>query len=181
MSNLKATAEHKTVSFNWSTVDVLAVRPELTAEEANKVLDSVYKNHDASVGVNWQVLTTTADNLYPESGYGTVNAQTGCFKFNLATGDVCHLELRWSEITRAGFFLDRFDTRTPEHLKKVRRFDIAEYLTYYPNADAGGDAPYLDIGHWHERQEEGTGELVYQPPQRRAEPAADPDEHQPKP
>jgi len=50
----------KTITISWSTVDVLAKAEEmdvsLTEEQADEVLDMVERKHDASIGINWDVI-----------------------------------------------------------------------------------------------------------------------------
>lgn len=54
------------ISIVWHVDDVLEVAPKLTREEAMEVLESVRHNHDANIGVNWDVLTANAEYLFPE-------------------------------------------------------------------------------------------------------------------
>ncbi len=46
----------KTISIEWSTPDVLEVAPDLTEEEADRVLELAESHHDANEGINWIVL-----------------------------------------------------------------------------------------------------------------------------
>jgi hypothetical protein len=55
----------KQISIIWSTEDVLEVRPDLSEEQADNVLDSAERHHDANEGINWIVLETIADIMYP--------------------------------------------------------------------------------------------------------------------
>lgn len=55
------------VSIKWNVEDVLEVRPDLTEEQAFAVLRSVESNHDANIGINWDVLTCVAAELFPET------------------------------------------------------------------------------------------------------------------
>ena len=55
----------KSVNFTWYTDDVLAVAPHLTEEQAYEVLLEIRQNHDAEVGVNWDVIRETAYNFFP--------------------------------------------------------------------------------------------------------------------
>lgn len=56
----------KTISIIWSTEDVLGVRPDLTEEQADAVLDALEGNHDASVGINWDAIEAAADDMFPQ-------------------------------------------------------------------------------------------------------------------
>jgi hypothetical protein len=55
------------ISIIWSTEDVLIMRPDLTEEQAEDILFTMEKHHDAGIGINWYVLENTAALLYPES------------------------------------------------------------------------------------------------------------------
>lgn len=56
----------KNIRIVWSVEDVLAVRPELTAEQCSEVLNDLAHYHDSTVGINWDTIRTTADELFPE-------------------------------------------------------------------------------------------------------------------
>ena len=62
-------------TITWHIDDVLRLRPDLTKEQASNVL---YKacghNHDATTGVNWDVLDNIADWHYPKKD--TTKSQT---------------------------------------------------------------------------------------------------------
>jgi hypothetical protein len=58
----------ETIAIKWHIDDVLEIRPDLTADQCRKVLTNVKVCHDAAVGVNWDVLETVADILFPEGG-----------------------------------------------------------------------------------------------------------------
>jgi len=55
------------VAIIWSIEDVQSVRPDLTDEQAMEVLWSAERSHDATVGINWDVLTDYANTLFPET------------------------------------------------------------------------------------------------------------------
>lgn len=59
--------KNKSISIIWSVEDVLSVRPDLTEEQAWEVLTSIKNHHDATIGVNWDVLNITAALLYGEA------------------------------------------------------------------------------------------------------------------
>lgn len=52
------------ISIVWSIEDVQGVRPDLTDEQAAKVLEAVEARHDANIGINWDFIEATADSLY---------------------------------------------------------------------------------------------------------------------
>ena len=53
------------IQVSWSTDDVLSQRDDLTFEQAVKVLEALESNHDASVGINWDVINDTAEIMFP--------------------------------------------------------------------------------------------------------------------
>jgi hypothetical protein len=63
---MKKESNGMSISVTWHIADVLDVRPDLDSEQAFEVLRSVKKNHDANVGINWEVLSATAEVLYGE-------------------------------------------------------------------------------------------------------------------
>ena len=50
----------------WDIYDVHSIREDLTAEQCAEVLEAVGDNHDAEVGVNWDVISWYAEDLFPE-------------------------------------------------------------------------------------------------------------------
>jgi hypothetical protein len=56
------------ISISWSAADVREVRPDLTPDQCPEVLREVEDRHDASVGINWDIICKVADRLYPEPG-----------------------------------------------------------------------------------------------------------------
>ena len=54
------------IAVVWHIEDVLEVRPDLNRNQAWEVLCSVKRNHDANLGINWEVLATHAEMLYAE-------------------------------------------------------------------------------------------------------------------
>ena len=55
---------NQTITVIWHIEDVQMVRPDLDAEQAYEVLTAVKRNHDATIGINWDVLSTIADILF---------------------------------------------------------------------------------------------------------------------
>lgn len=51
----------KTIEIKWSTEDVLTQAEnldiKLTEEQADEILESLQDNHDATIGINWDVIT----------------------------------------------------------------------------------------------------------------------------
>jgi hypothetical protein len=53
------------IAIKWHIDDVLNIRPDLTNHQAGKVLKHLKDNHDASVGIYWDMIDIVADILYP--------------------------------------------------------------------------------------------------------------------
>ncbi len=49
----------------WHIDDVRQERPDLTKEQAWSVLQACEDRHDANIGINWEVIQTHADHLFP--------------------------------------------------------------------------------------------------------------------
>ena len=60
------TLEDDEIAIVWSVEDVLVVRPDLDEDQAYEVLVAAKNNHDANIGINWDVLGHHADWLFPE-------------------------------------------------------------------------------------------------------------------
>ena len=54
------------ISINWCIEDVKSIAEDLTDEECRKVLQLAKKNHDATIGINWEVLEMWADHVRSE-------------------------------------------------------------------------------------------------------------------
>jgi hypothetical protein len=52
------------IALIWSIEDVLELRPNLTLEQARKVLQKLERRHDAAYGINWDTLMFTADEMF---------------------------------------------------------------------------------------------------------------------
>ena len=50
-----------TISISWHIDDVLQCEPSLTKTQACEVLRLAEQNHDANVGINWDVISYWAD------------------------------------------------------------------------------------------------------------------------
>ena len=66
VNSLSSDRANKKISIEWHIDDVLDIRPDLDDRKAMNVLNMVMRKHDATVGVNWEVLDTWASILYPE-------------------------------------------------------------------------------------------------------------------
>jgi hypothetical protein len=60
-------APRRQIASIWSIEDVQEVRPDLTEEQAWEVLQQVERGHDATIGINWDVLSCHADQLDDEA------------------------------------------------------------------------------------------------------------------
>lgn len=58
--------EELSIAIVWHIDDVLEVRPDLSREQAFEVLKQAKENHDANIGINWDVLTDCAERLFAE-------------------------------------------------------------------------------------------------------------------
>lgn len=52
------------IGIVWSLDDVLSVRPGLSKEQASSVLMHLKKHHDATVGINWDVIEAACDDMF---------------------------------------------------------------------------------------------------------------------
>ena len=50
----------------WHKEDVGEVRPDLTDKQCVQVMRIIKERHDASVGVNWDVISDAANILFPK-------------------------------------------------------------------------------------------------------------------
>lgn len=66
MENLrkKLAADNK-IAIVWGVEDVQSVRPDLNDDDAMAVLQECQYRHDASIGLNWEVIRTIADMTFP--------------------------------------------------------------------------------------------------------------------
>lgn len=65
LNELENNADNQ-IAIIWSIEDVQQERPDLSDEQAMEVLKKVKDKHDATIGVNWDVLRNWADELYPK-------------------------------------------------------------------------------------------------------------------
>jgi hypothetical protein len=57
---------NKTISIVWSIDDVQSLDSRLTDDEAYQVLKMAESNHDATIGMNWDVLQYHIDEFKKE-------------------------------------------------------------------------------------------------------------------
>lgn len=58
--------ERRQVAVIWCTDDVQSVRPDLSDDEAWRVLKQCRQLHDCELGFTWLLIETVADDLFPE-------------------------------------------------------------------------------------------------------------------
>ena len=49
----------KTINISWCTEDVMSLDSTLSEQEADLVLENLEKNHNAELGINWEVIENT--------------------------------------------------------------------------------------------------------------------------
>lgn len=57
-------AERRQIAVIWSVEDVQEVRPDLSANQAWSVLQVAAEGHNATTGINWDILESHAELLY---------------------------------------------------------------------------------------------------------------------
>lgn len=60
-------ARRKEIAAVWGVEDVLEIRPDLTENQAWAVLEAAANDHDATIGINWDVLVSHADTLFGDA------------------------------------------------------------------------------------------------------------------
>lgn len=51
------------INISWCIEDVKSIAEDLTDDECRRVLQLAKKNHDATMGINWDVLEVWADQV----------------------------------------------------------------------------------------------------------------------
>ena len=67
MPKLIKRGESVVIVDEWGVDDVQDMRPDLTDEQCEKVLELMVEQYDANYGINWDVIHYACDELYPES------------------------------------------------------------------------------------------------------------------
>lgn len=57
----------KKITITWCADDVLAVDPSLKPKQVREVLRLMKRRHDASVGINWDVIQCHIDQVKEDS------------------------------------------------------------------------------------------------------------------
>jgi hypothetical protein len=55
------------IAIVWYTDDVKSVRPDLDDTQCLEVLHACDRYHDATMGINWDIIEFHADMLFPQS------------------------------------------------------------------------------------------------------------------
>jgi hypothetical protein len=56
----------QTLQDPWHVDDVFNQRPDLTEDQAIEVLRRLARNFDANIGINWEVIDSCAEYLFPQ-------------------------------------------------------------------------------------------------------------------
>ncbi len=56
----------KSITITWHIEDVQSIRENLSDEQASHVLQVIKENHNAELGINWDVIECLCDDLYPQ-------------------------------------------------------------------------------------------------------------------
>jgi hypothetical protein len=59
-------AKHRKIAHIWDVRDVKEVRPDLTDEQAWEVLQAVAHGMDSGLGICWNSIEDTADEMFPD-------------------------------------------------------------------------------------------------------------------
>ena len=59
--------ENDEIAIIWSVDDVLQECDWLNKDQAMEVLHDLEHNHDATIGINWDVIRYKADAMYPDN------------------------------------------------------------------------------------------------------------------
>jgi hypothetical protein len=49
------------ISITWHFADIQEIDDSLTNDEARQILQSIKNNHDANIGINWEVIESWID------------------------------------------------------------------------------------------------------------------------
>lgn len=60
-------ARRRQIAVIWCTEDVQEIRPGISEEQAWEVLQAASRYHDATIGINWDVLGCHADMLFGDA------------------------------------------------------------------------------------------------------------------
>ena len=61
---------NSTIAIYWSVEDILSRRSDLTEQQAVEVLSCLKTSHDATIGINWEVIDIQIEGLFPECSIG---------------------------------------------------------------------------------------------------------------
>ncbi|MEM7125689.1 MAG: hypothetical protein AAF702_05145 [Chloroflexota bacterium] len=66
LAELRTRDDADMIAIIWQTDDVQMQRPDLTVEQSRDVLARLDRCHDATIGINWDVIDCIAHNCYSE-------------------------------------------------------------------------------------------------------------------
>jgi hypothetical protein len=69
-------AANREIALIWEIADVQQVRPDLSDDQCWEVLQQVFHEHDADLGVSWTTLLCKADELFGHAGQTEPPANT---------------------------------------------------------------------------------------------------------
>jgi len=64
-SELRNRTDSDYLYSSWHVDDILCRRPDLTIDQCREVLRTLDRYHDATIGINWDVIDFCADDCYP--------------------------------------------------------------------------------------------------------------------
>jgi hypothetical protein len=71
--------ETATLVDEFDVDDVFSIRSDLSHEQACEVLAVIADNYDANIGINWFVIDSTANYLFPEKAAEDKEYEVGNF------------------------------------------------------------------------------------------------------
>lgn len=66
LRELECRPDANLIFSDWHINDIREQRPDLTDDQCREVLRNLEENHDANIGINWDVIDIAAGILYPE-------------------------------------------------------------------------------------------------------------------
>jgi len=65
--------QRRQIAIIWGIEDVEEVRPDLNKDQAWEVLQACEDEHDASIGLDWDLIELIAEKLFPTSSIDSEN------------------------------------------------------------------------------------------------------------
>lgn len=57
--------QRKQIAIIWGIEDIQEVRPDLNDDQSWEVLQACESQHDCTIGLSWETIEITADDLFP--------------------------------------------------------------------------------------------------------------------